>query len=163
MQKGFGQIMAKGKKLSTITDFTKNNWQDIGDKSANELRTQIQDKKFFSKVPYTAEYRKRKQNRKAAPKGVSVSSTSGTPDLTLTGKMMQSLRTTKATTKNASIGWTGAITNIVEGNKKNGRDVTTPKLLDKVGKVSRKQIEKVINKNIKRTKGTIKFPMKIKL
>lgn len=152
----------KGKNLATVTQFTKNEWENIGDKSANEMREQVANKKFFKNIPYTAEYRARKAARKAAPKGVSVSSTSSTPDLTLTGKMLQALRTTKATTKGAFIGWIGAIADVVEGNKNSGRDVRDPKLLDEVGKVSRKEIERAINKHISRTSGTITAPVNIK-
>lgn len=155
--------MAKLRPLESIPNLTKDNWQDVGDKSANEMREQVVKKKFFRNVPYTEVYRKRKQARKAARKGVSVSSTSGVPDLTLTGKLMQALRTLRSTSKGAWIGWTGNLAAIVEGNANNKRDLEDQKLLDKVSVASRKQVEKFINKNIVKTKGTIKAPINIRL
>ena len=77
--------------------------------------------------------------------------------------MMQALRTTKASTKGVFIGWIGALTQIVEGNALNKRDVRDPKLLTEVGKVSRKQTESVLNKHIKRADGRITLPIKFKL
>jgi hypothetical protein len=151
------------KPLSKVPDLTKAEWTIVGDKSSNEMRDQITNKKFFKGVPYTAEYRKRKQARKAGKKGQSISSTSGVPDLTLTGKMMQALRTTKASLKGASIGWVGAMAEIVRGNAKNGRDVRDSKLLNEVGRVSRKHVERAINRNIAGTNGRIVLPVKIKL
>lgn len=155
--------MAQNKKFDIIPKFTRNEWEAIGDKSANEMREQIQAQKFFAGTPYTREYRERKIRRKAGRKGVSISSTSGIPDLTLTGKMLQQLKTTKITTKNVFIGWIGAITNIVEGNARNNRDVRDPKLLDIVGVKSRSVVERTLNKHIKRTDGKIKMPIRIRI
>lgn len=150
------------KPLTEAVTQTTQDWRNIGDKSANEMRDQVQKKKFFSSVPYSEAYRKRKVARKAGKKGVSISSTSGVPDLTLSGKMMQALRTTKATTKNAWIGWVGYLATLVEGNARAGRDVTNQKLLDKVGIESRRQLEKTINQHIKKTSGKITLPVNLK-
>lgn len=154
----------KSLNLEDVWKFTKKDWTNTADKSSNALRDFITKKKFFKNIPYTAEYRKRKQARKAAPKGVSVSSTSGVPDLTLTGKTMQALKTLKATTKSAIIGWTGSAANIIEANKKNGRDVEDPSLLKKLEPVTAKELQKSVNKRAKKINGrkvTIKVPIKL--
>lgn len=150
------------KDLATVPTLSKEAWTVVADKTANEHRRLVVDKKWFSKTPYTPEYRRRKQARKAAPKGVSVTSASGVPDLQLTGKLMQALKTLKASGKGATYGWFGSLVKIVEGNALSGRDLTEPKLLDETAKVSRKQIESALNGNIRRTSGKITVPVNIK-
>lgn len=154
--------MAKLKPLANIPNLSKDSWRDVGDKSVRALYNLVVKGKFFKGKPYTAAYRKRKQARKAGKKGQSISSTSGVPDLTLTGKMMQALKTLKSTTKGAVIGLVGNEASKAEWNATNDRDITNQKLLDKVSPTSRKEVEKFINKNIKRTNGTIKMPVNIR-
>ena len=155
--------MAKLKPLNSVPNLTKADWEDVGDKSALELFKQIVNKKFFRGKPYTAAYRRRKQAGKAGRKGQSISSRSGVPDLTLTGKMMQALKTVRSSTKGAWIGMVGNEAQKADWSANNDRDITNQKLLDTIGPTSRKEVEKFINRNIRRTSGTIKAPINIKI
>jgi len=78
-------------QASRIVDIPLNTWEDIGDFIGNEVRRLVRNEKVLG-GSYNTNYKNLKTSGKASPSGVPQSSTSGEPDLTLTGKMLDDLR-----------------------------------------------------------------------
>jgi len=122
-------------KLSDIPKFTPVFWRSLGELLSNTIRNRVKGHKNFRDAnfkPYSKKfsgvgwrtingrsvfldsYKNRKMAGKAAPKGQSQVSTSGTPDMRLTGKTMADLQTRKVTKDSVTIGWLGFTAEVVQ-------------------------------------------------
>ena len=149
------------KPFKSIFQFTVQELNRIGDYAAVRWREIIRKEKYFSNVPYTPKYRELKMAGKAGARGVPVSSTSGVPDLTLSGKMLNSAKRKKTDKTSVTIGISPQYADIAEGNAKYGRDITDKKLLEKVGDDVVKDINKIIDRKIKATDEKINLTISV--
>lgn len=90
-------------------------------------------------------------------KGVSVSSRSSVPDLTLSGKFLNSIRSKKANKFGVTVGPGREFEKIALGNAANKRDITDDRLVEIMTKAILDRAEQLINKKINRSKETIRI------
>ena len=103
----------------------------------------------FANIPYTKEYKKAKTSRKAAPRGVPQSSTSGKTDMTLTGKMRGSIRLVLASASSFTIAISQLFQSRADGLADHNRDVTDSKVIDKLEAGVISDINRLYNKRAK--------------
>lgn len=156
-------------KASDIPKIPLNTWEDIGDNAASITRTSIRrgvlEKKYKTHEPfwftkmtkngpikiYAEDYPTRKGKRKAAPRGSSQASTeTNFVDLTLTGKMLDELKTTKFDKNSATIGLSGFNAEKARHNAKRGYDIFDDKILALIMKDTFARVGKKIDSNIKK-------------
>ena len=134
-----------------IPTFPKSIWEKIGGRTATRIVKAAKsgigaDGEKFKKQ-YTTQYAIRKKAGKASPKGVSQASRRiSYPDLTLTGAMLNSIKSRKATKTGVEIEFRDGLK--VQGNAKNKRDIygVSPKnedlIMKDLGVYLGKQIDK---------------------
>ena len=135
-------------QASRIVDIPLNNWKDIGDEIANQVRDLVRDKKVLG-GSYNPEYANLKKSGQASP-GVPQASKEGTkPDLTLTGKMLDDLRREKVSKDQVSLGMLRYNIEKMKGNIKRGWDMLdNTKVLKPITENVNKRIGKQFDKNI---------------
>ena len=102
-------------------------WRWIADRLVASIRYHVREKKYFRGRRYSKDYADLKADRAAIPDGgVGQASTSRVPDLTLTGKMLDSLDVRHVDEYGFVAGWVGAEAVKVEANADMGRAITTP-------------------------------------
>ena len=146
--------MAKKKKFKPSKKFFK----DLGDEVRDKIEaTGKKGKGINGNFPaYTSKYATLKAEGKASPEGVSVSSKSTKPDLTLTGDMWMNLSAT-STDNDVKVGWTDkSQAGKVQGNAERGRAVFTE---DKIAEPVEELIDELFQKEMK--KQTKKLKQKV--
>ena len=138
-------------RAKDIPTFPKSIWEKIGGRTATRIVKDAKsgvgaDGEKFNK-PYTAQYVIKKKAGKAAPKGVSQASRQTSfPDLTLTGMMLNSIKSRKATKTGVEIEFRDGLK--VQGNAKNKRNIygVSPKnedlIMKDLGVYLGKQVDK---------------------
>jgi hypothetical protein len=136
-------------KASDIPKIPLKTWEDIGDNAANITRTSIRDGVLGGS--YSKSYAENKKARKAAPRGSSQSSTQTKfVDLTLTGKMLDELKTTKFDKNSATIGLSGHNAEKARHNAKRDSDIFDDKVLALIMKDTFARVGRKIDSNIKK-------------
>ena len=146
------------KKAANIPKVKGTFWRLTGELVSNMIRDRVRKKstnylgaKFQS---YETSYSTKKAARKAGRKGQSISSTSTSPDMTLTGKTMDDLQVRSADKDGVTYGWLGifadVITNLYERKNYQVIGLSGNKVLhtDEENFIT-KRLEKQYDKNIK--------------
>jgi len=128
-----------------------NNWKDIGDEIANQVRDLVREKKVLG-GSYNPEYADLKKSRRASP-GVPQASTSTKPDLTLTGKMLDDLRRENVFPNRVELGMLAFNIKKMEGLKRKRTGdkwdmLDNTKVLKPITENVNKRIGKQFDKNI---------------
>ena len=149
-QKAMAQI--RKNQASRIVDMPLNNWKDIGDEIANQVRDLVRDKKVLG-GSYTKNYRTLKSAGMAAPSGVPQASNSPKPDLTLTGKMLSDLRRENVFPNRVELGMLAFNIKKMEGLKRKRTGdkwdmLDNTKVLKPITERVNKRIGKQFDKNI---------------
>ena len=138
-------------------------WRWIGERMIASIREHVANKMYFKGKAYSAGYRESKAAGKAADKGVPQSSTSTTPDLTLTGKMLKGVEVRQASGDGVTIGWIGNDAAKVDWNADMGRAITTSKvpLIPPVDKELDVDVNTKYAERVKLTGGTTNINLKM--
>jgi len=137
-------------QASRIVDIPLNSWEDIGDFIGNEVRRLVRNKKVLG-GSYNPFYKNLKTSGKASPSGVPQSSTSGKPDLTLTGKMLDDLSREKVSKTQVELGMLEYNIEKMKGNIKRGWDMLdNSKVLKPITNNVEKRLGKQFDKNIRK-------------
>ena len=143
------------KELQTIPDINTSWWKSLGDEIAERIRVHTKegkDNKGRGFKGYSDSYKK----RKTAGRFKRQSSTSGKPDLELTGDMMRNLQVRGATPKGVTVGWSGTNAEKVQWNEDMGRTVTTKQkpVTEKIERYIMSRLSKQLDKNLKAVEDT---------
>ena len=134
----------------------KSDWIKLGERICEKIRQRTKAGKGVDRdfKGYTESYKKIKKANNISRQ----SSTSMTPDLTLTGDMLRDLQVRKATRDMVQIGWTGTEAQKVFWNEEMGRKITTKAkpLAKSINKFAINELEKFLGKNIKKAYATRK-------
>jgi len=149
--------------IAQTVKLTPDAWRRKAERVIESIRNHVAKKQYFRGVKYNADYALSKADRKAAPKGVPQASTSGTPDLTLTGKMLKGLEVRQVDDKGFTIGWIGEDAAKVEYNANMGRAITTDSvpLIPPVEKELYADIDANFAKRVAQSKSTTNIDLKM--
>ena len=110
--------------LREIVDVPVTDWRDIQENLVESIREHVRNRKYFKTVPYNADYALAKT--KGQIKSGVGQYRSGGVNLSLSGKMLDSIQTPSPRKDGFTIGWIGAEAAKVEGNADRGRAISTP-------------------------------------
>jgi len=142
-------------KLSEVVKFSPTWWKMLGALISNKIRRRCRNEHKNAKgeafQPYSANYREMKTQYKAHTKGVPQSSTSGIPDMTFSGKMLNDLKPYRWNNDSVEIGFLGYNAEKVKRlhNLKNYRVINLDSG-DPFSAEEMKAIEKAFDENIEK-------------